>query len=254
MFVLALTSAKGGVGRTTFAASLATVLAQRGVSVLVLELDPQNALSLHLGAVQAPANGLAAGVLNGINPLDAALCNADGVYCLPFGQLEPARLDAFRARVAREPAWLADLLANINMNANTVIVLDAPPLPSLLAVQAVRAADFTLSVILCDMASVLALDTCERYHAAVAGSGGFAHVLNQVNPTRPLRRKLALMLQQRLGKRLAAPVHQDESVSDALAQSMTVLQHAPFSQAAHDFQGLADWLLEHAQLPAGRMP
>ena len=62
------------------------------------------------------------------------------------------------------------------------------------------------------------------------------------------------MLQQRLGKRLAAPVHQDESVSDALAQSMTVLQHAPFSQAAHDFQGLADWLLEHAQLPAGRMP
>jgi len=253
MFVLALTSAKGGVGRTTFAASLATVLAQRGVSVLALELDPQNALALHLGATQAPANGLAARVLDGINPLDAALCNADGVYCLPFGLLEPARLDAFRALIAREPTWLVDLLAHINMEANSIIVLDAPPLPSLMAVQAVRAADFTLSITLCDTASALALDACESYHAAVAATAGFAHVLNQVNPTRPLRRKLALTLQQRLGKRLAVPVHQDESVSDALAQSMTVLQHAPFSQAAHDFQGLADWLLEHAQLPAGRL-
>lgn len=250
MFVLALTSAKGGVGRTTFAASLATVLAQRGVSVLALELDSQNVLALHLGATQVPVNGLATRVLDGINPLDAALCNVDGVYCLPFGQLEPARLDAFRALVAREPTWLAELLACIDMPLNTVILLDAPPLPSLLAIHAVRAANFTLSILLCDMASVLALDACESHHAAVAGNAGLAHVLNQVNPTRPLRRKLSLMLQQRMSKRLAVPVHQDESVSDALAQSMTVLQHAPFSQAAHDFQGLADWLLEHAQLPA----
>ena len=49
MKVITVVSAKGGVGKTTLAANLASVLAARGRRVIALDLDPQNALRLHFG-------------------------------------------------------------------------------------------------------------------------------------------------------------------------------------------------------------
>ena len=46
MKVITVVSAKGGVGKTTLAANLASVLAARGRRVIALDLDPQNALRL----------------------------------------------------------------------------------------------------------------------------------------------------------------------------------------------------------------
>jgi ATPases involved in chromosome partitioning len=42
MKVIAVVSAKGGVGKTTLAANLASVLATSGRRVIALDLDPQN--------------------------------------------------------------------------------------------------------------------------------------------------------------------------------------------------------------------
>ena len=50
MNVIAIVSAKGGVGKTTLTANLATALDRLGVATLLLaDLDPQNALGLHFG-------------------------------------------------------------------------------------------------------------------------------------------------------------------------------------------------------------
>ncbi|MCC5830237.1 MAG: AAA family ATPase [Phycisphaeraceae bacterium] len=47
--VIALMNQKGGVGKTTTTASLAAAFARRGKRVLVIDLDPQGHLGLHLG-------------------------------------------------------------------------------------------------------------------------------------------------------------------------------------------------------------
>ncbi|MEI7537803.1 MAG: AAA family ATPase, partial [Comamonadaceae bacterium] len=49
MQVIAFISGKGGVGKTTLAANVAIALAQEGKRVLLIDLDVQNALRLHLG-------------------------------------------------------------------------------------------------------------------------------------------------------------------------------------------------------------
>lgn len=49
MTVIAVISPKGGVGKTTVAVNLASAMAENGRVVRLVDMDPQNALRLHLG-------------------------------------------------------------------------------------------------------------------------------------------------------------------------------------------------------------
>lgn len=48
-FVIAVANGKGGVGKTTTALAVGTILARRGLKVLCIDLDPQGNLTLSLG-------------------------------------------------------------------------------------------------------------------------------------------------------------------------------------------------------------
>ena len=48
-FVIAIANGKGGVGKTTTALALGTILARRGLRILLIDLDPQGNLTLSLG-------------------------------------------------------------------------------------------------------------------------------------------------------------------------------------------------------------
>ena len=58
MIVVAIVSAKGGVGKSTIAANLAVALNRHARTVLAVDLDPQNALHLHLGGKPQDIGGL----------------------------------------------------------------------------------------------------------------------------------------------------------------------------------------------------
>lgn len=57
--VVAVVSPKGGVGKTTVVANLATALLDGGRPVTVVDLDPQNALRLHLQMSLDESRGIA---------------------------------------------------------------------------------------------------------------------------------------------------------------------------------------------------
>ena len=58
MTIIAVRSAKGGVGRTSVTALLAAALARRGLDVAVMDLDRQDALRLMCGDATDRAGSL----------------------------------------------------------------------------------------------------------------------------------------------------------------------------------------------------
>lgn len=48
-FVIAIANGKGGVGKTTTALAIGSILARRGLKILLIDLDPQGNLTLSLG-------------------------------------------------------------------------------------------------------------------------------------------------------------------------------------------------------------
>jgi chromosome partitioning protein len=88
--VVAITSPRGGAGRTTLALNLAVSLARRGRRVLLLDADADTLLS----ALRAPARNYqgAADVLSGRAKLDAAILatRVPGLSLLPSGELNDA--------------------------------------------------------------------------------------------------------------------------------------------------------------------
>ena len=56
MKVISVVNYKGGVGKTTFVANIATNLAKRGKKVLLIDLDPQGSLTFSFIKVDEWAN------------------------------------------------------------------------------------------------------------------------------------------------------------------------------------------------------
>ena len=241
MTVCSLISTGGGSGRSTLCAQLASVLARRGREVLALDLDPGGTLGLQLGLPLSETDGWAARAAAGADWRDAAFRNSDGVSLLPFGELAADALGAFEDRLSRDPSWLRRQIEQLAFSPNALVLIDTPRLPSPLARQAIEASGLLLNVMRADTAAYCSLP---RVHAVAAGRP-LLHVLNQVEAMRPLQADLLQLMRRELGEQLSpGPVHRDEAVAESVAANLALSDHAPHSQATHDLQGLASWLLK----------
>lgn len=107
MPLIAIASPKGGVGKTTLTAHLAAILAGRGYRVTVLDLDPQNALRLHMGVSICEESGFMASI-QASDVWKSALLDTDcGAKLLPFGAAEPADVLDIATALATRPELLA---------------------------------------------------------------------------------------------------------------------------------------------------
>jgi cellulose biosynthesis protein BcsQ len=69
------------------------------------------------------------------------------------------------------------------------------------------------------------------------------YLLNQFDPSLPLHLDVREVLRQQLGDRLLPTVvRRSPSVSEALAEGMTVIDYAANSQVAEDYLNIAAWL------------
>ena len=140
--VIAMVNQKGGVGKTTSTVSLGAALAGYGRRVLLVDFDPQGALSVALGV---PAHDLDRTVYNLL--MDEG-CAADDVIVstdVPGLDLMPSNIDLSAAEVAlvnevaREHALARGLVSVIDRY--DYIIIDCQPSLGLLTVNALTAAD-----------------------------------------------------------------------------------------------------------------
>lgn len=149
--VIAMVNQKGGVGKTTSTVNLGAALAEYGRRVLLVDFDPQGALSVALGV---PAHQLERTVYNLLMDEGCTIDDVVVTTSVPGLDLVPSNIDLSAAEVAlvnevaREQA-LARALAPV-LDYYDYIIIDCQPSLGLLTVNALTAANGVIIPLECE--------------------------------------------------------------------------------------------------------
>ena len=149
--VIAMVNQKGGVGKTTSTVNLGAALAEYGQRVLLVDFDPQGALSVALGV---PAHELDRTVYNLLMDDDCTAADVIVATRVPGLDLIPSNIDLSAAEVAlvnevaREHA-LARALAGV-IDDYDFIFIDCQPSLGLLTINALTAANGVIIPLECE--------------------------------------------------------------------------------------------------------
>ncbi|QYY34196.1 cellulose synthase operon protein YhjQ (plasmid) [Cupriavidus pinatubonensis] len=250
MKIVAVVSAKGGVGKTTLSANLADMLTQEGERVLAIDLDPQNALRLHFGMPVQDIAGHARATLAG-EPWLGSIWAARRALVMPFGSLNEADRSVFERHLTTHPNWLRSQLDLLGLAENDIVIIDTPPGPSPYMRQALSCAHICLTLTLPDAASYATLplmnDLIRTYCEHRSDFLGQMLVINQVDMARQLGKDVVQILRNQLGERVLGVIHQDQAVPEALAHDRTIIEQSPHSQAGQEIRRYAGWLRQQLQ-------
>ena len=168
--IIAIANQKGGVGKTTTAVNLGAALAESGLRVLVVDLDPQGNASTGLGINPRDVNASIYDVLMQDTPaLDAVEpTSLKNLFVIP------ATLDLAGAEVELVPAFSRELklkrALDIVRSEYDVVFIDCPPSLGLLTVNGLAAADDVIVPIQCEYYALEGLGQLLRNVALVRSS------------------------------------------------------------------------------------
>ncbi|WP_316670198.1 AAA family ATPase [uncultured Propionibacterium sp.] len=144
---------KGGVGKTTTSVNLAAALAQGGLRVLVVDIDPQGNASTALGVPHGEGTpSIYEALLDDMKFEDAVVASpeAENLFVLPATiDLAGAELELV-SKVAREQRLLKALREYMQDHEVDYVFFDCPPSLGLLTVNALVAATDILIPIQCE--------------------------------------------------------------------------------------------------------
>ncbi len=145
--ILAIANQKGGVGKTTTAINLAAALAEKGLNVLVVDLDPQGNASTGLG-VEASERKLTTFdlILDGLSLDEVAKSTTNDRLWVCPANADLSSADMELIANENRSFLLRDALARTSELASKMdfILIDCPPSLSLLTINALIAANAVL--------------------------------------------------------------------------------------------------------------
>jgi len=232
---IAVAARKGGVGKTTVACGLASVLSHQGMQVLVIDLDPQSNAAYVLG-VDPIAPGTAE-LLTGGNP--SPLAATPNLHVLPGGpELGSQRIQSLH------PEELAEVVKSLDYDA---IVFDCPPGNEYLERLGLVAAEIALIVTnahpLGVMGAERVMEILETYQKkGWRGPHRWALVLSQIDARRSLDKHSIPQLALRYPRTKRFVVHQDTTLSLAAAEQVPLMEYAANCRGADELVVLTQWV------------
>ena len=225
-------SLAGGVGKTSIVATLGRALSSLGEKVLLADTTSHGLLPYYFGASE-----LRPGVVRTFSPPSGS---TDAPIYLVSYDVDQAGTDSMRQNglleeLSRSASGTNRIVLDLNANSGWMLRRIGGMYPTILVPVAP------------DMNSVISLEKVEKWFQGINDPDGRAilphYVLNQFDASLPLHLDVREVLRRQLGDRLLPfVVRRAPSVSEALAEGMTVVDYAPDTQVAEDYMNIAEWL------------
>lgn len=253
MRTIAVMNQKGGVGKTTTVFNLGHALALAGLHVGVIDLDPQNQLSLAYGVHDLSGRGIADVLLGDSNLASVKQTARPGLSLIPAGR-RINEVESLPGSGSSRGRMLARALDQAD-DETDIRLIDCPPSGGLLGMNALLAADEVLIPVAAE-------------HMAMTGAQRLMHALRQIEQRlgirpntsvlitlyddhRAMAREVRKTLEDSYRKQvLATHIRRSAALAESPTFGKTIFEYRKRSAGALDYNALAKELLERAGAPA----
>ncbi|MGO1560728.1 MAG: ParA family protein [Actinomycetaceae bacterium] len=252
--ILTVANQKGGVGKTTTTVNLAAALAEGGLSVLVIDNDPQGNASTAFGAEHVPGTPSLYDVLSGDMSIADVVVPAD---LLPGVTVVPSTIDLSGAEIelVNEPeregrlsVALADYMthrASSGEERIDYVLIDCPPSLGLLTINAFVAAREVLIPIQCEYYALEGLTQLVRSIGLITEHLNEDLVVSTILLTMydkrtNLSREVAEEVRTHFSEQvLEAAIPRSVRISEAPSFGQTIISYDPTSSGALSYREAA---------------
>jgi len=238
---IAITSSKGGVGKTTTAISLAVSYARGGAKVLILDCDAQSNLTDWLGVKRDETPGLFGFLTAGLELDQVAVEVEENLHLVPASRALSG-LDAYLLTRPRPADVLRKRLEPVT--GFDAILFDCPPSFSQVTLNAMMASSEIVVPVSMEHFAIEGLAQTLETVRLLREEADHRLIVRAVVPTfyDSRNRKSAAVvdiLKKKFGDRVTTPVRTSVRLSEAPSHRLSIFDYSPDSPGAQDYTAIA---------------